>query len=93
MQKEANDSPSPFAKTLAPSFIRQFDTFTRVKIVRALFDAAMEVADHGPDAIAKTSDPAGEGPFKYRALANGFELSSELREKDGKPVTLIVGSK
>lgn len=37
-----------------------------------------------------SKDPFGNGPFAYRKLPNGFELSSELKYRD-KAVTLRVG--
>jgi hypothetical protein len=91
VQKEAENSPSMLAKAMAPALIRPYDAYIRLKIERAMFDAAMDVLDQGPESIQKTSDPAGEGPFKYQKRANGFELSSELRDADNKPVTLVVG--
>jgi hypothetical protein len=91
VQKEANASESPFPKILAPAFIGQFNSSARVQVERAMFAAALDVLNQGPEAINKTSDPAGEGPFKFEATKEGFKLSSEMRDRQNKPVTLVVG--
>lgn len=91
VQKAANNSPSVLARVLAPSLIRPFQAFQRLAVERAMFAAALDVVEHGQQSLMKTSDPAGEGPFKYRALAKGFALSSELKDSDNKAVTLVVG--
>jgi hypothetical protein len=91
VQKEADASESPFPKTLAPTFIRQFNTHRRMEVERAMLMAAFDACDNGAESIQKTSDPAGEGPFKFEATNEGFKLSSALTDKQGKPVTLVVG--
>ncbi len=91
VQDAANASGSDFAKVTAPAFNRPFQAFRRLQIERALFLAALDVCDNGAESIQKTSDPAGEGPFKFEATKEGFKLSSALTDKDGKPVTLVVG--
>jgi hypothetical protein len=87
----ANASQSPLAKTLAPAFIGPFRAYLRLQVERAMFLAAFDVCDNGAQSIQNTSDPAGEGPFKFEATPEGFKLSSALTDKEGKPVTLVVG--
>jgi len=61
---------------------------TRMLMLRA----AADVVVGGPDAVAKHKDPYGDGPFGYRKLEVGFELSSALTGRDGAPVKLNVGA-
>jgi hypothetical protein len=56
----------------------------------ALLEAAIEVVRAGPDAVQKTRDPAGDGPFGYDKTEGGFILSSSATVR-GEPVTLKVG--
>ncbi len=58
---------------------------------RNLLRAAIEIVQHGPESVKQTVDPGGNGPFTYRATADGFELRSELKDASGTLVTLIVG--
>ena len=50
------------------------------------------VVEGGPEKLASIKDPFGDGPFGYKKLDTGFELSSKLQQ-DGKPVTLVIGQK
>ena len=61
---------------------------------RALFRAALAVANGGPDKLkeAQYRDPFGTGPFEYRARPQGFELVAKLTVR-GEPVKLTVGPK
>ncbi len=52
--------------------------------------AAIAVEDEGPVKLADIDDPFGDGPFTFRKLNRGFELTSKLI-KDGVPVTLTIG--
>jgi len=60
----------------------------------ALLKAAIAVVRDGPETIKKYPDPFGQGPFTYRKLEHGFELTSKLSDPDqnGKPLTLTVGT-
>jgi hypothetical protein len=91
VQDAAKATGSDLAVVTAPAFNGPFQTYRRLQIERALFLAAFDVCDNGAQSIQKTSDPAGEGPFKFEATQSGFKLSSALTDKEGKPVTLIVG--
>ena len=64
----------------------------RAEARMAMLLAAISVVEGGPDKLADIRDPFGEGPFEYRKLDAGFELSSKLQQ-DGKPVTLLIGQK
>lgn len=52
-----------------------------------ILKAASIVFRRGPVAVKETSDPYGEGPLKYKPLADGFTIRSAL-VIDGKPVEL-----
>jgi hypothetical protein len=58
----------------------------------AMLLAAIAVVEGGPEKLAGINDPFGDGPFGYRKLEPGFELSSKLQE-NGKPVKLVIGQK
>jgi hypothetical protein len=64
----------------------------RAETRMAMLLAAIAVLESGPEKLAGIKDPFGDGPFNYRKLEKGFELSSKLEDK-GKPVTLTVGVK
>jgi hypothetical protein len=57
----------------------------------AMFAAAIDVVDHGPEALRNHPDPFGAGPFAYQANPRGFELNSKLTDEAGKPISLTVG--
>ena len=58
---------------------------------RALLSAALAVRLDGPDALKNNPDPVEGGPFNYAPFDGGFELSSNLKTTDDKPVKLTVG--
>ena len=60
------------------------------RVNMALFKAAILVVRNGPAAVKSISDPAGNGPFKYRKIPDGFELTSKLIAR-GEAVSLQVG--
>jgi hypothetical protein len=91
VNEAANASPSPLAKVVAPSFTGPFQADQRLRVERAMFLAALDVCDNGAESLQKTSDPAGEGPFKFEATQEGFKLSSVMTDRQNKPVTLVVG--
>jgi hypothetical protein len=59
----------------------------------AMLRAAIAVVQHGQQALSREEyrDPFGDGPFKYAAFDGGFELSSKLMDRQGKPASLTVG--
>ena len=61
-----------------------------------LFKAAFAVVEGGPHKLKVTKDFFGNGPFEYRVLDKGFELSSKLLSQERRgvpqtPLTMIVG--
>src|SRR5436309_3934494 len=64
------------AATILPAVDKIFEAEERQTASRALFRAALAVADGGPDRLkdAQFRDPFGAGPFEYRARPQGFEL-------------------
>jgi hypothetical protein len=83
---------NPFAAIVAPSFKRSRETFAVAEAKQAMLRAAIDVILSGPDAVAKSRDPFGTGPFEYRETPGGFELKSALATR-GKNAVLIVGRK
>jgi hypothetical protein len=63
------------------------DGIAAVKVRRQLLHAAIAVQQNGPEAVKQFKDPYADGPFAYRPLAAGFELSSKLH----KYVRVTVG--
>jgi hypothetical protein len=81
-----------FASKLLPAIDKVMIANDRTKVRAALFQAALAVADGGPDTLKDHADPFGNGPFAYRKTDGGFELSSKFKYKDA-PVMLLVGPK
>jgi hypothetical protein len=52
--------------------------------------AGIAVAESGSDTLADIDDPYGDGPFAYREVEGGFELSSGLVH-EGAPVSVRFG--
>jgi hypothetical protein len=83
-------TPNALGGFLLPSLDKYVAAQRRVQARMALFKAALAVVQDGPDKLKEVKDPFGDGPFDYRALDKGFELSSKLLYHE-KPVTLTVG--
>lgn len=88
--KEKTKAANPLARTILPAVDKILATEQRHQARVAMLLAGIAVAQEGPDAIKKTKDPFGDGPFQYQALDQGFELKSKLMH-EGKPVTLTLG--
>jgi hypothetical protein len=78
------------ADLLLPSVDQALMTFRRGEARMAMLLAAIAVVESGPEKLAEIKDPFGDGPFGYKKLETGFELSSKLMEQ-GRPVTLTIG--
>jgi hypothetical protein len=83
---------SPVAEVLLPAVEKTVAVQRRSEARLAMLLAAIAVIESGPEELAGIKDPFGDGPFEYRKLDTGFQLSSKLLE-DGKPVTLEIGRK
>ena len=90
-QKRA-EAASPVAKILLPAMEKVVAAQRHSEARLAMLLASIAVVEGGPEKLADIKDPFGDGPFQYRKLDTGFELSSKL-EQDGKPVTLVIGQK
>jgi len=90
-QKRA-EGASPVAKILLPAMKKVVAAQRHSEARLAMLLAAIAVVEGGEEKLADIKDPFGDGPFAYRKLDPGFELSSKLTE-DGKPVTLVIGQK
>jgi hypothetical protein len=89
---ERAEAASPVAKILLPAMEKIVTAQRHSEARMAMLLAAIAVAEGGPEKLAGIKDPFGDGPFEYRKLDTGFELSSKLLE-DGMPVTLEIGRK
>jgi hypothetical protein len=81
---------NPIAELLLPAMDKVIAAQRRTEVRLAMLMAAIAVAEGGPEVLADIPDPYGNGPFTYRKLEGGFELSSQLVH-DGQPVTLVIG--
>jgi hypothetical protein len=81
---------NPLAGYVLPAINRVAASQRRAQAQRALFTAALAVVKDGPEKVKDFRDPFGDGPFEYRALDKGFELTSKLLSRD-RPVTLTAG--
>lgn len=81
---------NPLAGHLLSAPDRVLDARRRNDVRMAMLKAAIAVVRDGPKAVEAINDPAGAGPFEYRARDGGFELTSRLTDR-GRPVTLTVG--
>jgi hypothetical protein len=83
---------NPLAAAILPAVDKVLANQRRAQARLAMFKAAVAVVRGGPDKVKESKDPFGDGPFGYRAVGDGFELSSKLTYQ-GKPVVLTVGKK
>ncbi len=80
---------SPIAELLLPAMDKVIAAQRRTEARLGMLMAAIAVAEGGPEKLADIQDPFGDGPFEYKPLADGFELSSKF-VFEGKPVTLRI---
>lgn len=89
--KAKRAAAGPLADLFLPIGVDNFRRYTdMVDVQLAMLRTAVGVRLRGPDAAKTSRDPAGGGPFEYRATPAGFELKSKMEFK-GKPVTLTAG--
>lgn len=88
--KEETTRSSPVAAVLLPAIDKLRGTENRSRVRMDMLLAATAVVHSGPEALESTKDLFGDGPYEYRKLESGFELSSRLTH-EGKPVTLRIG--
>jgi hypothetical protein len=86
------EAASPIAKILLPAMNKTVAAQRRSQARMAMLLASIAVVEGGPEKLAGIPDPFGDGPFGYKKLDPGFELSSKLQQ-DGNPVTLAIGQK
>jgi alkylhydroperoxidase family enzyme len=82
---------NPVFKIFFPAIVNVRKAQARMNVRRALLSAALAVRQDGPDALKNHSDPVVGGRFEYIPFDGGFELRSNLKGRDDKPVTLMVG--
>jgi hypothetical protein len=81
---------NPIAELLVPAMDKVIATQRRTEVRLAMLLAGIAVAESGSDALADIDDPYGDGPFAYREVEGGFELSSGLVH-EGAPVSVRFG--
>jgi len=81
---------NPFAQTVGPAFRQARVPMAVVEAKGAMLRCAINNLTQGEAAVAKSKDPFGDGPFGYNKTATGFELTSQLKQRD-QAVKLIVG--
>ena len=94
LQQQAKAS-SPIAAIILPSMARARETDAQVSTLRVMLRAAIAVQMKGPGQLELPAlkDPSNGQPFSYRKTGpNSFELGSQLLTKEGKPLTLPVGT-
>jgi hypothetical protein len=84
------EAESPVAKLLLPAMQKVVTAQRRSQARTEMLLAAIAVVEGGPEKLAAIKDPFGDGPFGFRKLEEGFELSSKL-QVEGKPVGLVIG--
>ena len=90
-QESKKWADNPVFKVFFPAMVNVRRAQARMDIRRALLSAALAVRQEGTAALNNNLDPVVGGPFKYVPFEGGFELSSKLKGRDDKPVTLTVG--
>src|SRR5262249_17564818 len=73
-----------------PQYFHVWERAAGGKAGLALLEAAIAVQGGKEDDLKSHPDPYGKGPFAYKKVAGGFELTSALKIKD-KAVSLRVG--
>jgi hypothetical protein len=81
-----------FGRLLVPAVNKVRAAEDKTEVRRALFRAAIALAQDGPEAAKKIKDPAGEGPFEVQKLDRGYELRSKFVDVENKPVVLRVAT-
>ncbi len=81
------------AKLLTPALTAARSAEAAHQARLAMLKAAVAVTANGPQALSQKElrDPFGDGPFQYSAFDGGFELTSKLKGRDNKPVSLTIG--
>jgi hypothetical protein len=74
-----------------PAVVKVRQAQARMEVRRALLSTALDIRQHGPDALKNHPAPVVGGPFEHVPSDGGFELRSTLKGTDGKPLTLTVG--
>ena len=82
--------PNPFSKAMLRSISRTYEQQMTLDAKWAMLDAAIAICKTGPDALKDAKNPLGTGPFQYKKLDAGFELSTTM-PGDGKPIVLTFG--
>lgn len=78
---------SPLAELLLPAMDKVAAAQRKAEVRMAMLLAGVAVAEGGPEKLADLKDPFGDGPFTYREVPGGFELTSQL-QSEGKSVTV-----
>jgi hypothetical protein len=77
-------------RLLMPAMEKAVEAQRRNQVQRALFRAGIEVVQGGAGKVEQTKDPFGDGPFAYRPVEGGFQLTSKFQYK-GESVKIVIG--
>jgi hypothetical protein len=91
--EETKRANNPVFKVFFPAMVQVRMSQARSEIRQALFTAALAVVRDGRGALNAHPDPIAGGPFEYTPFEGGFELRSNYKMTDGKPLTLTVGQR
>ena len=78
-------------KVFIPAMVNVRRAQARMDVRRALLSAALCRVVRMTGWPRDKLDPVTGGSFEYLPFDGGFELSSKLKGRDQKPVTLLVG--
>ena len=91
------EDKAPIEKAFAVMLLPPLAKFRQVEVeaqVRfALFQAAIAVLLRGEKELQKTKDPLGGAPFRLQKTDNGFDLVSQVKDKEGNPVRISIPKK
>ena len=90
-QESTRQSGNPVYKIFFPAMAKSRQSSVRAEVRCAQFLAALAVQLDGQTALKNYLDPIGGGRFEYSPFKGGFELRSQLKGQDDKPVSLTVG--
>jgi hypothetical protein len=85
--------PILLAARVLPSIARFRASEMRIDAKRRMVNVAILVTLRGQDHLKDVLDPETNQSFKYKKTADGFELTSQVQDKDGKPTQILFISR
>jgi hypothetical protein len=90
-REKTKQAGNPVFNVFFPALANVRRAEARLQIRRELLSAAIAVQLEGRDALKNHPDPVAGGAFEYVAFDGGYELRSKYKDRDDKPIVLIVG--